>query len=154
MYFKSILHIFYFYIHTLYFDVIYIYVYLFHLSFIFTFLSMLYLSISGFDLHFVIQVTTAAQLHWKEFEINFSACSHPALSLSLVYNDENLRQWFWLKTKLNPFHITGFSISSEHISKTKDFLFSGGKERDYSIKWINALLTVNHSSKQFLYHYR
>ena len=71
---------------------------------------MLYLPISGCVSHFVKQVITIVQLHSKESGVNFCACSHPALSLSVVYDDENLWQWFPVETKLHSFNVTGLFL--------------------------------------------
>ena len=99
MCFEAILHAYYFYIHILCPDVIYIYLYLFHLSFVFTFfLCFIYLYQGVFHI-FLNRLSLLYNLI-QEFEINFCACSQPALGLLVVYNDENHWKLFHLETKL------------------------------------------------------
>ena len=61
--------------------------------------SMFYLSVSGCVSHFLKQLSLLYNLI-QEFEINFCACSQPALGLLVVYNDENHWKFFHLETKL------------------------------------------------------
>ena len=55
------------------------------------------------NVHSGVAVFTTAQLHLTKTKLRFCVGSNSALGMLQICNGHNLRQWSWLKIKLNTF---------------------------------------------------
>ena len=82
---------------------------------------MFHLAFHRDDDNGAVVVITTAQLHSAKPEFRFCAGSNPAHGLSEIRDGEYLRQWSWLKIRLNAFLRSTIPQKQFMIIITKQF---------------------------------